>query len=51
MTKKRSKHVRVLAVCNTQKHFLYFFLSKTQTFHLITIKVKKNYILVKFLRL
>jgi hypothetical protein len=42
--KRRSKHVRVLAVCNTQKkHFLYF-LSKTHTSHLIIIKVNKPYI-------
>jgi len=42
--KKRSKHVRVLAVCNTQKHFFIFSLSKTQTSHLITIKNNKPHI-------
>jgi len=40
--KEHSKHVRVLVVCNTQKHFYIFLLSRTQTFHLITIKVKKK---------
>jgi hypothetical protein len=38
--KKRSKHVRVLAVCNTQKYF-YIFLSKTQASQLIAIKDNK----------
>jgi len=39
--KERSKHVKVLAVCNTQKQFLYFSLLKTETLLSITIKVKK----------
>jgi len=38
--KKSSKHVRVLAVCNTQKHF-YIFVSKTQASQLIAIKDNK----------
>jgi len=43
--RKFKKDVRVLTACNKQKHFLYIFsLSKTQTLHLITIKVKKSYI-------
>jgi len=39
--KECSKYVRVLAVCNTQKYFLYFFLSKTQASQLIAIKDNK----------
>jgi hypothetical protein len=36
-----SKYVRVLAVCNTQKHFYIFLSKKTQTSQLIAIKDNK----------